>query len=909
MADPLSWSQVLEAEYTALHGTPPLGPGAPAGEEQRLPLLHEAIHRQPTSGLCLSGGGIRSGTFALGVMQGLAHLGVLGKFDYLSTVSGGGYTGGFLTAWLHRQGPGERERTLRLMDPAQATAETGNIDAPPVEYVRRTCRYLAPTGGAASADFWTVLATLARNLILNWFVVLPLIAAALLVPRLFYSLTTAFESPIDDRAQGLGCLLASPASTVFLTIAITGFTIAVLYVAAVFSGIGSKWSQGRFLAWFLLPIAVGAVGCMLFWSAFPCHLSASWMLGISAALPATGWAVIAVLARVIQPGSAAGPRFRIGPRTVLAAAVSGLILGAGSYWFATFEFGFGIGESAIFLYAATAVPIMLGLVLLTITVFVGLASQEMDDAALEWWSRCAAWIGMATAGWLVAGALTLYMADGLETALGQITAALHVSRRASTGIVSSLLPLLGSLAGLAARSTGATDKPSPARLVFQKFALPIIIVALLTSVAWVNLRAAEAIEYHRDASSQLCSSASPAGSGDCHPTGGGFGEVMILGAGYLAFGLLMSVFVPANRFSLHGMYRQRLVRTFLGASRGDRAPNAFTGFDGLDDLRVHDLADVRPLHVMNATLNAVSSTKVGRHETQAQSFTFSPLHVGNREGGYRPAKEYGSDGGQPGTGLSLGMAMAVSGAAASPGMGIYSTKSRAFLLTLANARLGLWFGNPSNATSWRNSEPPLGVGPILRELLGLTTDRNPYVYLSDGGHYENLGLWEMVARRCRYIVVSDAGCDPDYEFDDLSNAVRRIRLDLGVPIEFARIPMTKAGQGKGNPHAAIGVVRYSVIDGKHAPDGTILYLKATLSGDEQVDVLNFARGHEAFPHDPTSDQFFDEARFESYRNLGFHTVLSTAPNWTPDHSEQGVAGFCQAAERTINAGGTIVPVS
>jgi len=148
MADPLSWSQVLEAEYTALHGTPPLGPGAPAGEEERLRLLHEAIHRQPTSGLCLSGGGIRSGTFALGVMQGLAHLGVLGKFDYLSTVSGGGYTGGFLTAWLHRQGPGARERTLRLMDPAHATAETGNIDAPPVEYVRRTCRYLAPTGGA-----------------------------------------------------------------------------------------------------------------------------------------------------------------------------------------------------------------------------------------------------------------------------------------------------------------------------------------------------------------------------------------------------------------------------------------------------------------------------------------------------------------------------------------------------------------------------------------------------------------------------------------------------------------------------------------------------------------------------------------------------------------------------------------
>ena len=397
-----------------------------------------------------------------------------------------------------------------------------------------------------------------------------------------------------------------------------------------------------------------------------------------------------------------------------------------------------------------------------------------------------------------------------------------------------------------------------------------------------------------------CTSDAQVGSGGCHPVGAGFGEVMLLGVIYLAFGLVMSFFVPANRFSLHGMYRQRLVRTFLGASRDDRVPNPFTGFDGRDDLRVHDLADVRPLHVMNATLNAVSSTKVGRHETQAQSFTFSPLHVGNREGGYRPATEYGSDGGQPGTGLSLGMALAVSGAAASPAMGIYSSKSRAFLLTLANARLGLWFGNPSNATSWQNSEPPLGVGPILRELLGLTTDRNPYVYLSDGGHYENLGLWEMVARRCRFIVVSDAGCDPEYGFDDLSNAVRRIRLDLGIPIHFPSLDMTKAGQGHGNPHAAIGVIRYSVIDGSDAPDGTILYLKATLSGDESVDVWNFARTHPAFPHDPTSDQFFDEARFESYRLLGFHTVLVSAPDWQPDHTEQGVGGLCQAAERAIN---------
>jgi hypothetical protein len=291
---------------------------------------------------------------------------------------------------------------------------------------------------------------------------------------------------------------------------------------------------------------------------------------------------------------------------------------------------------------------------------------------------------------------------------------------------------------------------------------------------------------------------------------------------------------------------------------------------------VHNLRDVRPLHIINATLNAVSSTHVGRHEKQSQPFTFSPLHVGNHDLGYRHAPEFGSDGGGKGTGISLGMALAVSGAAASPAMGMYSTKSRAFLLTLANARLGLWFGNPQDDATWQSSEPPLGVGPIMRELLGLTTDRNPYVYLSDGGHYENLALWEMVARRCRFIIVSDAGADPQYTFDDLANAVRRIRLDLGIPILFDPIDVTKKGQDDGNPHAAIGRIRYAVVDGPDAPDGTILYLKATLSGDEPVDVRNFAAADPMFPHDSTANQFFDEARFESYRTLGFHTILSVS---------------------------------
>jgi hypothetical protein len=906
MSEPLQWSQALEAEVEALRGAPALGPDAPTDPHERTRALYREIHKHPTSALCLSGGGIRSGTFALGVLQGLAHVGLLGKFDYLSTVSGGGYIGGWFTAWLHRQGPEKRDLTLRALDPAQVVAATGHIDAEPVDYLRKTCRYLAPTGGAVSADFWTVLATLARNLLLNWFVVLPIIAAALLVPRLFYALTQTFEVREETGLSGMQCLARSPASIVFLAITLGAAATAVSYVAAVFAGFGRGWSQVKFLGWFLVPVGVGAVASSLLWAAFPCQLDLSMVMWISAGLPAAGWVILALIGRVVRGPNpvASTPGSQIGVRTVLAAAASGPILGAGAYWFAMFSFGFGGGEAQRNLYAVFAVPLVFALVLLALTVFVGLASSDLDDPSLEWWSRCAAWIAIAMTLWLGSSVLVIYMAKALEATMGLFEQTLGASRTLSTGVVSALLPLLASLAGLAARSTGPTDKPSATRLAVQQVILPVVIIALLSSIAWANLRGAEALEYHRDLSDLPCTSKSVVGIGACHAAGGGLGEVVLLGAVYLALGLLMSYFVPVNRFSLHGMYRHRLIRTFLGASRKDRAPNPFTGFDGNDDLRVHDLSDVRPLHVINATLNAVSSTKVGRHETLAQPFTFSPLHVGNRETGYRPSTKYGSDGGGPGTGLSLGLALAVSGAAASPAMGIHSTKATAFLLTLANARLGLWFGNPSSDKSWRSSEPPLGVGPILRELLGLTTDQNPFVYLSDGGHYENLGLWEMVARRCRFIVVSDAGCDPEYGFDDLSNAVRRILLDLGIPIEFPPLSMTRAGQDHGNPHVALGVIRYSVVDGPGAPDGTILYLKATLSGDEPVDVWNHARSNPAFPHDPTSEQFFDEARFESYRSLGFHTVLTAAPGFV---TGQAIPDFCAAVRATLERSPTTSP--
>jgi hypothetical protein len=162
------------------------------------------------------------------------------------------------------------------------------------------------------------------------------------------------------------------------------------------------------------------------------------------------------------------------------------------------------------------------------------------------------------------------------------------------------------------------------------------------------------------------------------------------------------------------------------------------------------------------------------------------------------------------------------------------------------------------------------------------------VYLSDGGHFENLGLYEMVVRRCAYIVVSDAGCDIDYVFEDLGNAIRKIRIDLGIPIEFPDgIAIDAARQGNGNEHGAIGRIGYSAVDGA-VKDGVLIYLKATRSGDEPVDVQNYAAAHPAFPHESTANQWFGESQFESYRMLGLHTIEAVAGEYD---GRAGLAGL------------------
>jgi hypothetical protein len=221
--------------------------------------------------------------------------------------------------------------------------------------------------------------------------------------------------------------------------------------------------------------------------------------------------------------------------------------------------------------------------------------------------------------------------------------------------------------------------------------------------------------------------------------------------------------------------------------------------------------------------------------------------------------------------------LAISGAAASPNMGYHSSPIVSLLLALFNVRLGWWLGNPGapGEDTYQSEGPRVAIRPFVAEMFGQTTDTRRYVYLSDGGHFENLALYEMIRRRCRCIVMSDAGCDPNFSFEDLGNAVRKIAIDLGVYISFGQLRALKA---RSKDNSLIEGAYYAIgeIDYKTAPEGSaasengyILYIKPGYHGTESAGIVAYATANAAFPHETTADQFFSESQFESYRTLGF----------------------------------------
>ena len=540
-------------------------------------------------------------------------------------------------------------------------------------------------------------------------------------------------------------------------------------------------------------------------------------------------------------------------------------------------------------YVCFAPAIVFAMLLIVNFLFTGLASWVSQDQDREWWARSAAWILITIVAWIAINVLVLWGAQALTTQTDNRLAVFLGQVRANP-VAKALLGAFGGVTGIIAAFLALRSKFSKA-LGSGRGSQGILVLASIVFFVLLSLVISWILLVLGSRSWAVNASRLFLGKGEAYQTQ--LFVVFFLTAANLLFGIVMGYFINVNKFSLHATYRMRLIRAFLAASRKseERRPHLFTGFDPDDNIKLRDLKPGKPFHVINAALNLVKGEQLAWQERKAESFTMSRLHCGSWHLGYRPSSDYGD-------GISLGTALTISGAAASPNMGYHSSPLVGFIMTLFNVRLGWWLGNPGTpgAATWRRSGPHYAVGPLFSEAVGNTTDSYKYVNLSDGGHFDNLGLYEMVLRRCRFILAVDAGQDSNYVFEDLGNAIRKIRIDLGIPIDIRVVSPGKADGAI--PRCAFGTIGYSAVDGTTS-DGSLIYIKPTIFGDEPPDVTNYAAAHPEFPHEPTTDQWFSESQLESYRLLGLHAIASIcaedgSPKDVPDFFTQVKEGLARA---------------
>jgi hypothetical protein len=369
----------------------------------------------------------------------------------------------------------------------------------------------------------------------------------------------------------------------------------------------------------------------------------------------------------------------------------------------------------------------------------------------------------------------------------------------------------------------------------------------------------------------------------------GLGSTYTRGLYLGAFALtgVLAALINPNRTSLFRLYRDRLSKAFLFDPR--QRENLDDPNDPHDlqpnEPKLHEIdTDLCPYPIVNAALNIEGSQYANKRGRNADFFIFTPEYLGSDATGYIGMQRIETE--EPT--LNLGTAMGISGAAVSSNMGSATIKPLCFTLACLNIRLGYWLRNPSfvreTGISWYQRLFDGRSFLLFKEAFSFITEKSPTVYLTDGGHIENLGIYSLMKRRCKLIIAIDAEADPTMSFGSLLILERYARIDLGATIDLPwqtirdqALEIDKSfGEADMNgspipcssgPHCAAGEIQYGPTE-----KGILLYVKASLSGDEDDYILDYKRRYRAFPHETTGDQFFDEEQLEVYRALGFHIV-------------------------------------
>lgn len=899
-------------------------------------------------GLGFSGGGIRSGTFCLGVMQKLAGAKIFKHVDYLSTVSGGGYIGSSLAWWLSGKPSAENPDSpppsfdtdtrfpFGMTDPKHADQNESLILA----YLRENGKYLIPGNGITIASG---VAILLRAVLLNLLVWIPIIAALFMGIRwigeqqtlkqiadnlpfdlsglmtalfeisiwvalsmvVFYLLscvnysflvfsrrdkaktelplvrqtTVHSDQSVTTKENLVRWLLKRPTAVMWVLLNLAVFGMGLLAIAAITGGLeaaggvidsGSSSVSG-FLEWLnetrYLPVA--AVALLMFLYAVSSRLTAAVI--IIAALAVAGWELFTgqLLGRAL---SSIGVvivliflTYYVGRRAREALKEDGLSVRYSGR--RAFERVFGslfVAATALLLVAT--IPIVHKMIMST----PGIAAGDGFFAGL---------LGVAGG---VGSALWGFVQSRGKGGSGQAT---KVVLRAGAGLL--VYGLL--LSGFALSEKIYDSSPTGSEQRIQQ--------------APIHSKSTGTSPVNKDLDERAIGASEGQGAprpeqGNDQKNGMTWDQYAKRGFWFL---LIVSVasgwLTNLNYISLGRYYRDRLMEAFM--PNWSTVMSRKSGAAGLaDDLKVSHLwrptkekspkepscAAVGPYPILNTNVVLVNSPERKYSQRGGDNFIISPKLCGGNATGWTVTETF--DAGE----MTLASAMAISGAAANPrggvgGKGITTSQTVSLVMSLLNFRLGYWVNHPSKRrpTMWHKQRPSHFYPSAAYSVPGRGyTENSGYLELSDGGHFENLAIYELVRRRCAVVIVCDGGQDAASSYSDFVTAIQRIKQDFGATVVLKDrygpellVPRKRDNTYPKDAEYAdkgyfVGTIDYGDRGGGPWPQkGLLIYMKTTMIGSLSMTAKGYKGAHPDFPDQTTGDQFFDEEQFEAYRELGY----------------------------------------
>ena len=778
-------------------------------------------------GLALSGGGIRSATFSLGVIQGLAHHGLLKYVDVLSTVSGGGYIGSCLSSLLNdpKNKPRKQEFPLRYTE--------GSGEPRPLTHLRNCSNYLAPSGLLPKLRLPNLML---RGILLNMFVFLPFIMLMVFLTEVAYE-----KGPHWDNLQAL----IKPLFYTFLALALA-FPFLIKILRRFFN-----WKR-RNAYELVLTIPLLLVGILLILIPF---------------LNLTRMAIEHSTHQVWEMFSRLRPDV-FWQGALVAVGVIVLFMLAGK---ASENVNHITGKIWLWVIGLLGPAII-------VSIYLFLCLWQIDSPFLNTGSIVA--LNDAVLCESPCLSKSQHLKDDSQDEIDKVRidsfrklwkSMFHTESGADT------VPQL--VHAMQGRNLTFSDKAVVSCKPDENAAFGSeACSADASDGVWENdgrvwlindapqQACPEKVERFTDYP-EHCTYIYRISDKSLRIENAGL-ELFVRAEDFWFFGVMLALMI-LNRFLLdinvtspHGFYRDRLSKAYLFKVDDD---NEIVPQDKLAMSGLNAEGTVAPYHIVNVTLNLQGSSDPDLRGRESDFFIFTKRFTGSDRTGYTKTVDMESVDEH----LNLATAVVISGAAAEPNMGITTNRGLVFIMTLLNIRLGYWLPNPAivNSDNWfkRLNLISAQSSLILKEALGRLTAKGSHVNISDGGHLENLGIYPLLKRHCKFIIAVDGEADPHMGFNGLVTLMRFARIDMGIELVMDLEDLRKTKGGLSKTHSTLGKILYA-----NGEVGHLLYIKLSVTGDEPEYIKSYRASHPEYPHQSTADQFFSEDQFEAYRALGEH---------------------------------------